>query len=109
MPKNSFFPKDLECAKRTPLNGESRWFSPDSLVVFERSGFAAFGISEAGCAAPPPATSAARPVRAISSILHHRGICNPALAAALRSAARATRHSDSNFGFAFGKKEFLGF
>src|SRR3990167_17516 len=28
MPKNSFFPKsEKACAFRTPLNGESRWFS----------------------------------------------------------------------------------
>lgn len=40
---------------------------------FLRSGLAAFGILAAGCAAPPPATSAARLVRAISSILHQTG------------------------------------
>jgi hypothetical protein len=66
---------------------------PGLLGGFLRSGFAAFGIFCAGCAAPPTAASAARPVRAISSILHQTGNCKPALAAALRSAARATRHS----------------
>src|SRR3989344_6032584 len=91
MTKGFLFPdKDFGCAWRTPFeNGERRCFSPSSFAVFERSGFAAFGILEAGCAAPPPPPPAARLVRTNSSILHQTGMRKPGLAASLRSAARA--------------------
>jgi|SRR3989344_2387942 len=70
MTKSFLFPdKDLECALRTPLNGLRRCFSSGSFAVFERCGFAA-PFSCGGSA--PPVGAAARPVRAISSILHKR-------------------------------------
>ena len=80
MRKNFLFPNSKCSSSR---------FVPGLLGGFLRSGFAAFGILEAGCTAPPPATSAARQVRAISSVDHIRELGKPELAASLRSAARA--------------------
>src|SRR3989344_9014865 len=105
MTKSFLFPdKDLECALRTPLNGLRRCFSSGSFGVFERCGFAA-PFSCGGSA--PPVGAAARPVRAISSILHQVGNCKVELAAAQGAAARAYcgLASNSNWRFRIREKE----
>jgi len=113
MTKSFLFP-EIDSARALPApseNGLRRCFSPGSFAVFEQSGFAAFGILEAGCAAPPPPPPAARLVRAISSILHHVGNCKVELAAAQGAAARAYRVSGSNWSSRFrisGKRKLFG-
>ena len=79
MAKNYFF--------RIPKKNmdSHRCFSPGSLAVFERCGFAAC-IFCGGSAAPPPT---ARLVRTNSSILHQKGNSKSELAASQSEAARA--------------------
>src|SRR3989344_3410923 len=105
MPKCFLFPEtDSERALPAPNeNGLRRCFSPGSLAVFERCGFAA----PFSCGAIAPPVGAAALVRANSSILHHRGIRKCSLAASQSEAARAycDLASNSNWRFRIREKE----
>src|SRR3989338_10985734 len=89
MTKSFLFPEtNSERALPAPNeNGLRRCFSPGSFAVFEWCGFAA--PFSCGGFAPPVGGAAARPVRAISSILRHVENCKVELAAAQGAAARA--------------------
>jgi len=107
MTKSFLFPEtNSERALPAPNeNGLRRCFSPGSFAVFEWCGFAA--PFSCGGFAPPVGGAAARPVRAISSILHHVENCKVELAAAQGAAARAycVFGLNSNWRFRFREKE----